>query len=153
TLNTSLSGYDVVQRDGIHVGFAVDTDKGLLVPVIRDANGKSVQEIARESSGLSGRALRGELSGDEMTGGTFTLTNLGAAGIDAFTPIVNPPQCAVLGVGRIAQRPAVHDGQVVARWLCVVSLTFDHRIIDGGPAARFLATLRELVEAPDAESS
>ena len=153
TLNTSLSGDDVVQRDGIHVGFAVDTDKGLLVPVIRDANGKSVQEIARESSGLSGRALRGELSGDEMTGGTFTLTNLGAAGIDAFTPIVNPPQCAVLGVGRIAQRPAVHDGQVVARWLCVVSLTFDHRIIDGGPAARFLATLRELVEAPDAESS
>ena len=147
-LNTSLSGADVVQRDGIHIGFAVDTDKGLLVPVIRDADGKSVSEIARESSRLSGRALRGELSGDEMTGGTFTITNLGAAGIDAFTPIVNPPQCAILGVGRIAQRPAVHDGQIVVRWLCVVSLTFDHRIVDGGPAARFLATLRELVEAP-----
>jgi pyruvate dehydrogenase E2 component (dihydrolipoamide acetyltransferase) len=147
-LNTSLSGADVVQREGIHIGFAVDTDKGLLVPVIRDADGKSVEQIARESSALSGRALRGELTGDKMTGGTFTITNLGAAGIDAFTPIVNPPQGAILGVGRIAQRPAVHDGQIVVRWLCVVSLTFDHRIVDGGPAARFLATLRQMVEAP-----
>ncbi|MBT6149266.1 MAG: 2-oxo acid dehydrogenase subunit E2 [Gemmatimonadetes bacterium] len=147
-LNSSISGNDIVLHGLIHIGFAVDTEAGLVVPVVRDAHGKSVEEIARESAHLSGRALRGELTSEEMTGGTFTITNLGAAGIDAFTPIVNPPQCAILGVGRIAQRPAVYEGQVVPRWLCVVSLSFDHRIVDGGPAARFLATLRELVESP-----
>lgn len=146
-LNSLLEADRVVQPEGMHIGYAVDTDDGLLVPVIRDAHDKTVEQIARESSALSGRALRGELTGPEMAGGTFTITNLGAAGIDAFTPIVNPPQCAILGVGRIAQRPAVHEGQVVPRWLCVVSLTFDHRLVDGGPASRFLATLRELVEA------
>ncbi|HJP32465.1 MAG TPA: dihydrolipoamide acetyltransferase family protein [Candidatus Latescibacteria bacterium] len=147
-LNSSLHGDDILLHPGIHIGFAVDTEAGLLVPVVRDANRKSVEEIARESASLSGRALRGELARQEMTGGTFTITNLGADGIDAFTPIINPPQSAILGVGRIAQRPAVHEGEVVPRWLAVVSLTFDHRLVDGGPAARFLATLRELVESP-----
>lgn len=147
-LNSSCSGDDIISHASIHIGIAVDTEAGLLVPVVRDANRMSVQEIGRESARLSGRALRAEITGEEMAGGTFTITNLGAAGIDAFTPIINPPQGAILGVGRIAQRPAVHEGQIVPRWLCVVSLTFDHRIIDGGPAARFLATLRELVESP-----
>jgi len=148
-LNSSLRGDDILLHSGIHIGFAVDTEAGLLVPVVRDADKKSVEEIGRESASLGGRALRGELKGEEMAGGTFTITNLGAAGIDAFTPIINPPQCAILGVGRISQRPAVHEGQIVPRWLTVVSLSFDHRLIDGGPAARFLATLRELVEQPE----
>jgi pyruvate dehydrogenase E2 component (dihydrolipoamide acetyltransferase) len=148
-LNSSLQGNEILLHESIHIGFAVDTKVGLLVPVVRDANRKSVAEIARDSASLGGQALRGELTGEQMRGGTFTITNLGAAGIDAFTPIVNPPQCAILGVGRIAQRPAVHEGQVVPRWLTVVSLTFDHRIVDGGPAARFLATLRQLVESPE----
>lgn len=147
-LNSSLRGGDILLHTGIHIGFAVDVEAGLLVPVVRDANRKSVEEIARQSARLSRRARRGELTSQEMTGGTFTITNLGAAGIDAFTPIVNPPQCAILGLGRIAQRPAVHEGRVVPRWLTVVSLTFDHRLVDGAPAARFLATLRELVESP-----
>ena len=147
-LNATLHDGQIVLQPGIHIGLAVDTQAGLLVPVVRDANRKTVAEIARETAGLAGKALRGELSGDEMTGGTFTITNLGAAGIDAFTPIINPPQCAVLGVGRIAQRPAVRDGQIVPRWLTVLSLTFDHRLVDGGPAAKFLATLRDHIEAP-----
>jgi pyruvate dehydrogenase E2 component (dihydrolipoamide acetyltransferase) len=147
-LNSSLRGDDILLHSRVHVGLAVDTEAGLLVPVVRDADRKSVAEIARETASLSGRALRGELGSDDMTGGTFTITNLGAAGIDAFTPIINPPQCAILGVGRIHQRPAVVDGEIVPRWLTVVSLTFDHRIIDGGPAARFLAALRDLVEDP-----
>lgn len=147
-LNASLDGADILRHRGIHVGLAVDTERGLVVPVVRDASHKTVAQIARETAGLAGRALRGALTRDEMAGGTFTITNLGASGIDAFTPIANPPQCAILGIGRIAQRPAVHGGQVVPRWLCVLSLTFDHRLIDGGPAARFLAALRELVEQP-----
>ncbi len=148
-LNSSLQGHDILLHESIHIGFAVDTEAGLLVPVVRDANRKSIAEIARDSARLGGQALRGQLTGDDMRGGTFTITNLGAAGIDAFTPIINPPQCAILGIGRISQRPAVYEGQVVPRWLTVVSLSFDHRIIDGGPAARFLATLRQLVESPD----
>ncbi|MBT6148658.1 MAG: 2-oxo acid dehydrogenase subunit E2 [Gemmatimonadetes bacterium] len=147
-LNSSLHGHDILLHEGIHIGFAVDTESGLLVPVVRDANKKSVTQIARESARLGGQALRGELAGEQMRGGTFTITNLGAAGIDAFTPIINPPQCAILGIGRITQRPAVFEGQVVPRWLTVVSLSFDHRLVDGGPAARFLATLRQLVESP-----
>ena len=148
-LNSTLQGNQILLHESIHIGFAVDTEAGLLVPVVRDADRKSVAEIARDSARLGGQALRGELTGEQMRGGTFTITNLGAAGIDAFTPIINPPQCAILGVGRIAQRPAVHQGQVVPRWLTVVSLTFDHRVVDGGPAARFLATLRQLVESPE----
>ena len=148
SLNASVIEDAIVEKRAINIGIAVETEKGLMVPVVRDANRKSVEEIARQSARLSRRARRGELTSQEMTGGTFTITNLGAAGIDAFTPIVNPPQCAILGLGRIAQRPAVHEGRVVPRWLTVVSLTFDHRLVDGAPAARFLAPLRELVESP-----
>ena len=84
-----------------------------------------------------------------MQGGTFTISNLGAYGVDAFTPIINLPQCAILGIGRIARKPAVHEGQVVPRDLVTLSLSFDHRVVDGGPAARFLNTVREYVQEPD----
>ena len=147
-LNASLDDGHVALHRSIHVGIAVDTDAGLLVPVIRDADRKSLEEIRGETAGLATRAREGQLQPDDLGGGTFTITNLGMYGVDAFTPIINPPQSAVLGIGRIALRPVVHDGQVVARSTVILSLTFDHRLVDGGPAARFLAALREAAEAP-----
>ena len=146
-LNASLDDGHVLLHRSIHVGIAVDTDAGLLVPVIRDADRKSIEEIRDEAAALAARAREGQLRPDDLRGGTFTITNLGMHGVDAFTPIINPPQSAVLGIGRIAMRPAVRDGQVVARYTVILSLTFDHRLVDGGPAARFLAALREAAEA------
>ena len=146
-LNASLDDGHVLLHRSIHVGIAVDTDAGLLVPVIRDADRKSLEKIREEAAALAARAREGQLRPDDLRGGTFTITNLGMHGVDAFTPIINPPQSAVLGIGRIAMRPVVRDGQVVARYTAILSLTFDHRLVDGGPAARFLAALREAAEA------
>lgn len=134
--------------DGIHVAVAVDTEAGLLVPVIRDVPSKSLQQIADESHALTEKARARQLGVDDLQGGTFTITNLGMYGIDAFTPIINLPQCAILGVGRITDKPAVVDGQIVPRKMMALSLTFDHRVVDGGPAARFLNAVREYVEQP-----
>jgi pyruvate dehydrogenase E2 component (dihydrolipoamide acetyltransferase) len=133
---------------GIHIAVAVDTTAGLLAPVIRDAIGLGVREIAARMTDLTSRAERGQLTAAELTGGTFTISNLGAYGIDAFTPIINVPQCAILGLGRIEERPAVVGDQIVPRDQMVLSLTFDHRIVDGAPAAKFLATLRQGIENP-----
>jgi pyruvate dehydrogenase E2 component (dihydrolipoamide acetyltransferase) len=119
-----------------------------LVPVIRDALKKSIQQIAEEARRLTKRARARQLGPDDMQGGTFTVTNLGMYGIDAFTPIINLPQCAILGVGRILLKPAVHDGEVAVREMVTLSLTFDHRVVDGGPAARFLDMIRQHVEQP-----
>jgi len=127
---------------------AVDTDDGLLVPVIRDAHTKSLQQIAADARSLAAKARHRRLMPGDMQGGTFTLTNLGAYGIDTFTPIINLPESAILGVGRIARKPAVHDGRVVPRARMALSLTFDHRVLDGGPAARFLDRVRTFVEQP-----
>lgn len=136
----------VYQR--IDIGMAVDTDLGLVVPVIRDVPSKSIEQIALDGRALSARARAGSLLPADLEGGTFTLTNLGMYGVDAFVPIINAPQCAILGVGRIIAKPAVYEGQVVPRHMITLSLTFDHRAVDGGPAARFLATVREFVEEP-----
>jgi pyruvate dehydrogenase E2 component (dihydrolipoamide acetyltransferase) len=132
----------------VHIAVAVDTQAGLLVPVIRDVPIKSLQQIAEEMRRLADKARARELGPDELQGGTFTITNLGTYGIDAFTPIINLPQCAILGVGRIIAKPAVWGDQVVPRQMMALSLTFDHRVVDGGPAARFLNTVREYVEQP-----
>lgn len=132
----------------IDIGMAVDTGLGLVVPVIRDVSSKSIEQIAQEGRALAARAREGSLSPSDLEGGTFTLTNLGMFGVDAFAPIINAPQCAILGVGRIIAKPAVYDGQVVPRHMITLSLTFDHRAVDGAPAARFLATVREFVEEP-----
>ena len=132
----------------VHVGVAVDTDAGLLVPVLRDVPSLTLKQVAARSRDLIGRARAGRLGADDLQGGTFTVTNLGAFGIDAFTPIINPPQCAVLGVGRIRREPVVLGEQVVVRDRVTLSLTFDHRIVDGAPAARFLQTLCGLIENP-----
>jgi pyruvate dehydrogenase E2 component (dihydrolipoamide acetyltransferase) len=152
-LNTRWDNDHIVTCEGIHVGIAVDTNAGLLVPVVRDVLQLSLKELSTRSRDLIERARRGKLSASELSGGTFTVTSLGAFGIDAFTPIINHPECAILGIGRIRRCPAVIDEQIVIRDQVTLSLTFDHRITDGVPAARFLQTLAGLVENPDAVMS
>jgi len=132
--------------EAIDIAVAVDTDAGLLAPVVRGADHLPIDEIAKQTRDLITRARAGTLKADEMRGGTFTITNLGMFGIDAFTPIIHLPQCAVLGIGRIVREPAVVDDRVAPRDQMTLSLTFDHRVVDGAPAARFLDTVRRLVE-------
>jgi pyruvate dehydrogenase E2 component (dihydrolipoamide acetyltransferase) len=144
-LNATLTDEGIVVGEAVHMGVAVALEDGLIVPVIRDASTRPLGEIARERARLAEKAQVGSLTIDEIEGGTFTISNLGAFGADAFTPIVNPPQCAILGVGRIVDKPAVVDGQVTVRPTMWLSLTFDHRIVDGAPAARFLQALAERV--------
>lgn len=133
--------------DAINIGFAVDTEAGLLAPVVRDAANISLLKLAETTRDLAERARLRRLTPEELTGGTFTVTNLGMAGIDVFTPIVNWPECAVLGIGRITREPMVDKDTVVVGDRLWLSLTFDHRIVDGAPAARFLDSLRRRVEA------
>ncbi len=147
-LNARVEDGGIRLFDAIHIGLAVDTERGLVVPVIREADRKGVAQIARERRDLAERARSGKLRPDELSGGTFTLTNLGAFEIDAFTPIINPPEGAVLGVGRIVKKPVVRDDELRPGMTVVLSLTFDHRLVDGGPAARFLQRIKTLVEKP-----
>jgi len=132
----------------VDIAFAVDTDAGLLVPVIREADRLTLRQIAAQTGTLTTQARAGQLTADQMRNATFTITNLGGFGIDAFTPIIHLPQCAVLGVGRIVREPAVVNDQIVPRDMLTLSLTFDHRVVDGAPAARFLQTLCGCVEQP-----
>jgi pyruvate dehydrogenase E2 component (dihydrolipoamide acetyltransferase) len=148
-LNARWQEDAIIQCGGIHVGIAVDTEAGLVVPVIRDANRLDLDQLAERADDLAGRARARRLRAEEMRGGTFTITNLGMYGIDAFTPIINLPECAVLGVGRVVAEPAVFEGKVVPRDRMALSLTFDHRVVDGAPAARFLDDVRRGVEAAE----
>ncbi len=148
-LNASWRDGTVQRHDEIHIGIAVDTRAGLLVPVIANVGARELSDLARETADLVRKAREGDLEPGHLQGGTFTITNLGAYGIDVFTPIVNLPQCAILGVGRIVSKPAVYQGRVVPRDMVALSLTFDHRVVDGGPAARFLDTVRRYVERPE----
>jgi pyruvate dehydrogenase E2 component (dihydrolipoamide acetyltransferase) len=145
-LNARWQGDALVLCAGIHIGVAVDTEAGLVVPVLRDANRLTLDDIAACLHDLAGRARSRRLRAEEMQGGTFTVTNLGMYGIDAFTPILHLPECAVLGVGRVVSEPAVHEGEVVPRDMVTLSLTFDHRVVDGAPAARFLDDVRRAIE-------
>ena len=147
-LNARWDGDEIIMSQDVHIGIAADTDAGLLVPVIADVPALSLRQLAARSRDLVDRARRGLLRASEMQGGTFTVTSLGAFGVDAFTPIINIPQCAILGVGRIRRRPAAVGHRVVPRDEVTLSLTFDHRIVDGAPAARFLQTLSQFVENP-----
>jgi len=137
-LNAAIEGDAILLLDEVHVGFAVAVATGLLVPVVRDADSRSLTEIAADVLALSAKARAGQLRAEDMSGGTFTITNLGNHGVDGFSPIINPPQAAILGIGRILPRAVVREGQVVARRTCVLSLTFDHRVTDGVPAAKLL---------------
>ena len=142
----------VVLNDGIHIGIAVDTSGGVIVPVIKDVPGKSLQEIAATTKSLIEAAQDGSLTLDQIEDGTFTLTNLGMYDIDAFTPIIHYPQCAILGLGRAVPKVVVVDessGETGVRRMMALSLTFDHRIVDGAPAARFLQRIKQMAEAPE----
>ncbi len=150
-LNARLEDESLVYSEAVHIGLAVDTERGLLVPVLRDAQRKSVRQIAQETAGLIERARDGRLRMDELQGSTFSISNLGMYEIDAFTPIINLPECAVLGVGRIVPKQIVVDAateRVAVRQMLFLSLTFDHRLVDGAPAARCLQRIKRFTEAP-----
>jgi pyruvate dehydrogenase E2 component (dihydrolipoamide acetyltransferase) len=134
----------------INIGIAVDTDAGLMVPVVRDVPRLSLIELARQTQRLIAQTRSGKLTAADMQDGVFTITNLGAFGIDAFTPIINVPESAILGLGRIRREPAVVGNQIVPRDQMTLSLTFDHRVVDGAPAARFLQEVSQAIEAPSA---
>ncbi len=147
-LNSRWEGENLRACSAIHIGIAVDTETGLLAPVIRDVGTLTLREVALRSRNLIERARSRRLSGDELRGATFTITTLGSFGIDAFTPIINYPECAILGVGRILRQPVAVDETIALRDIITLSLTFDHRALDGAPAARFLQTLTSFVESP-----
>jgi pyruvate dehydrogenase E2 component (dihydrolipoamide acetyltransferase) len=132
----------------INIALAVDTERGLMTPVLREVDRLSLGAVQRGYSALLDRALAGKSLSDDFASGTFTITNLGGLDVDGFTPIINPPQAAILGVGRIVEKPVARDGAVVIRPMLTLSLSFDHRIVDGAPAAKFLQRVKQLVERP-----
>ena len=147
-LNSQLTDQGIALLTGIHVGMAVALDDGLVVPVVRDADVLPLRELAQETTRLAEEARAGKLSLDEMSGATFSVTALGMAGIDFFTPIINPPNVAILGVGRIHEAVAWDGDHPKKVQRMTLSLTIDHRVVDGAPGAAFLGTVRELLEAP-----
>ncbi len=148
-LNAALHGNEIQLYKEVHIGNAVNLEEGLIVPVLRNVDQKSIGEIAQESKALAEKARAGKLTIEEISGGTFTVTNLGGAGIDLFTPIINPPQCAILGVGRVAKRPVVVEDDIKIRSMVYLCLVFDHRVVDGLPAAQFLSTLGQMLGTPE----
>ncbi|MCP4576509.1 MAG: 2-oxo acid dehydrogenase subunit E2 [Deltaproteobacteria bacterium] len=147
-MNASVVENEIWEWKTVNLGVAVDVEEGLVVPVIRDANLKSVVAIQNELNDLATRARSKKLVPDDLQGGTFTLTNLGFLDVDAFTPIINPPESGILGVGRIVEKPVVENGEITAGKRMVLSLTFDHRIIDGADGGRFLKKLKSYIENP-----
>lgn len=143
-----LPGGKLIVKQYIHVGVAVDTERGLLVPVLRDVDKKGVRELAKELADIADRARQKKLAADDMKGGTFTITNLGGIGGTGFTPIINYPEVAILGMSRSRLEPVVRGGQVVPRLMLPLSLSYDHRVIDGADAARFTRRLAEMLENP-----
>ena len=132
----------------VNIGVAVALDEGLITPVIRNADAKTLSELAQEGRELAAKTRDGTARPEDVTGGTFTITNLGAQEIDAFTPIINPPQVGILGVGRVVEKPIVAQGQIAVGSMMYLSLTFDHRVVDGAPAADFLQSVKRLLEDP-----
>jgi 2-oxoglutarate dehydrogenase E2 component (dihydrolipoamide succinyltransferase) len=147
-VNASIDGTDIVYHGFQDIGVAVSTDRGLVVPVLRNAENMSIATVENAISDFAGKARDGKLTIDEMTGGTFTITNGGVYGSLLSTPILNPPQSAILGMHKIQQRPVAIDGQVVVRPMMNLALSYDHRLIDGKDAVRFLVAIKELVEDP-----
>jgi pyruvate dehydrogenase E2 component (dihydrolipoamide acetyltransferase) len=148
-LNASLRGEDVLLHDHVNVGMAVAREEGLIVPVLKGADGLTLEEMAFQCSDLARRAREGKLSPDEVTGGTFTVSNLGMFGVDQFTAIINPPESAILAVGALGPEPVVLDESVVVRQRMRITLSVDHRIADGALAGQFLADLKTTLEKPE----
>lgn len=149
-LNASVDdeAQEIVYKHYYNIGIATDTDKGLMVPVVKEADRKSMYQIAGEVDELSGKAREGKLSNEEMSGGSCTITNVGSAGGQWFTPVINQPELAILGIGRISEKPVVHDGEVTAAPVLALSLTIDHRMIDGLIAQQALNHVKRLLNNP-----
>ncbi len=147
-INCFLDGQTVRVRSEVHLAFAVDLGEGLIAAVIKNADRKSLGELAKSARDLAERGRAGKLTPDEMSDGTFTVSNLGGYGVGHFTPIINQPQAAILGIGAIQERPVVIGGGIHIRSIVPLSLAFDHRLIDGAPAAKFLAKVNELLTNP-----
>ncbi|MCE3285116.1 MAG: pyruvate dehydrogenase complex, component, dihydrolipoamide acetyltransferase, partial [Steroidobacteraceae bacterium] len=144
-----LQGEEIVKHSQADVCVAVASDNGLVTPIVRGAERKGVAQIATEVAGLAERARSGKLAREEITGGTFTVSNLGMFGVDRFDAIINPPQVGILAVGAGKERVVVRSGQPAVAKVVTLTLSCDHRVVDGATGAKFLATLRELLENPD----
>ena len=147
-LNATLTDEGIQLQADINIGVAVALEDGLVVPVVRNADKIGLSEISEQIKALAEKARNNQLTPSELQGGTFTITNLGNYGIDAFTPIINPPETGILGVGRIIKKPIVHNDEIAIRHMLSLSLTFDHRVVDGAPAAQFLQTVSQYIQNP-----
>ncbi len=147
-MNARLQGDVIEILSHVNLGMAVDTERGLLVPVVRDADQKTLRQFGAEFRQMVERARSGRALPDDLSGGTFTITNLGMYEVDAFTPVINLPELAILGVGRIAPKIVPYNGKPEIRQMLTLSLVFDHRLVDGAPAARFLQHIKHLIEEP-----
>jgi 2-oxoglutarate dehydrogenase E2 component (dihydrolipoamide succinyltransferase) len=147
-VNSEIRGDEIISRDHVHLGIAVSTDRGLVVPVVRHAERRSFAELEREIARLAGLAREARLSPDDLAGGTFTITNGGVFGSLLSTPILNPPQSGILGMHKIEDRPVVKEKQVVIRPMMYVALSYDHRLIDGRDSVTFLVKVKERLEDP-----
>jgi pyruvate dehydrogenase E2 component (dihydrolipoamide acetyltransferase) len=147
-MNSALVGDEILIHRGVNMGMAVALPDGLIVPVLYDADKKDLLQIAKETRELAHKAREGTLNVDEVTGGTFTITNLGMFEVDGFTPILRPPETGILGIGRVKEKPAVYNGEIAIRSMMFLSLTFDHRVVDGAPANAFLETLARYIQHP-----
>lgn len=147
-INASIRGNDIVYHHYYDIGVAIGGGKGLVVPVLRDAEHMSFAEVEKAVANLAARAQSNQLKPDELQGGTFTITNGGVYGSLLSTPIINPPQCAILGMHTIQERPVVAEGNIVARPMMYVALSYDHRIVDGREAVTFLVQIKEMIEKP-----
>ncbi len=147
-INASIRGNDIIYHHYFDIGVAIGGGKGLVVPVLRNAEKMSFAEVEQSVAGLAARAQTGRLTPDELQGGTFTITNGGVYGSLLSTPIINPPQCAILGMHTIQERPVAVDGKVVVRPMMYVALSYDHRIVDGREAVTFLGQIKEMLETP-----
>ena len=146
--NSTIEGEEIKIFGEINVAIAINTGDGLVTPVVKEANKKSVLELSQAIRELTEKALQRKLSLEEMVGGTFTITNLGPYDVEIFIPIINPPQVAILGVGKIARKPIVTDGEMAIKPVAVLAFVFDHRVADGAPATKFLREIKRLLEDP-----
>jgi len=148
-INSPFEGDSVKIFEDVNIGVAVATDMGLVVPVIHNADQLPLSEISEKVRILAEKARENRLERRDVSDGTFTITNLGMYDIDTFTPLINPPECAILGVGRIVEKPIVKAGRIEVKPMMILSLSFDHRIVDGAPASRFMQTLKKIIEGVD----
>jgi pyruvate dehydrogenase E2 component (dihydrolipoamide acetyltransferase) len=147
-MNSTLLDREILLHESVNMGIAVSLDQGLIVPVLHEADRKGLLQIAGESRELARKAREGSLQVDDVTGGTFTISNVSMLNVDGFTPILRPPETGILGVGRVREKPAVFEGKIAVRAMMFLSLTFDHRVLDGVPAMAFLETVARYLEKP-----